>query len=156
MSEARRRTNPTRDHNSRCRLVVEAAAERFPATIADGPSTPDYYDLVLTESDHEPVGIASPIKARAAADRLPNNPHRRGRWNFRRQTHDRLLAVDGYYALGVYTETDEVIGVELVPAEDVAEITDGRWRETETTEMVQVSWSRILNDLEEPNRGDGE
>lgn len=147
MSNARRSLNPTRDNDSRGQLVVRAAKERFNVALADGPATPNWYDLVLAQPGHDTIGLAAPIKARAAIDRMPSDPQRRGRWTFRRPTHERLLAVNGYYALGVYDETGAVQRLSLVPASDVATHVDGNWTETPDCDSAQVSWGTVFNDL---------
>lgn len=154
MSDAKTVVNATRDNDSRCRLVVDAATERFPATPADGPSTPDWYDLVLTADEHDSVGLATPIKARGCTYRLPSDEHRRGRWNFRGETLRRLLARDGMYALGVYDKHDEISHLSLVPADAVVELTADRWTETDAGERAALPWSAVFNE-DGIDRGEG-
>lgn len=148
MSEAWRRSNPTRDHHSRSRLIVETAAERFDLALANGPATPDWYELVIAQPGHDTVGLATPVKARGTIDRLTSDRNRKGRWTFRRPTHDRLIAADGFYALGVYDETEAVQHLELVPAADVATLLEGSWFETDDCEMAHLSWGRVFDDVD--------
>ena len=120
-------SSTTRDNADWGLTVERAACERWTLEhIASDPAAPDWFDALATtaiedastrESAFGSVAVDTPIEVKAARYRVEHNgSQRRGLWWLRERSHRRLLAVDGEYALGVYSPVQGVLAIVLRPA----------------------------------------
>jgi hypothetical protein len=131
-------------------LVEQAACDRWHLEhVANNGNEPQCYDAIATEeTDVEGVTVGDKIDAKACAVRVKSGSStRRGRWWFSRSNHEKLLARDGLYGLGVYgTDSGNVLRLALIDASTI----DGHlsWSgcgdRHPSDEQAQLRWPEVF------------
>lgn len=81
---------------------------------------------------------------------------RAGRWWIRRENHEQLVDIDGWYVLVVLErESDEILRMALTRAETIDRIIDGNWWDCgnggrSADQFRQIAWTAVFDDLRDP------
>lgn len=138
--------------------VEDVACQRWPASPVS-EDRDEWCDLVIDEDldverSAEPVATAgTAVEVKSCYARYES---RAGRWWIARENHDRLLEVDGEYALGVVDEeSEDVLRLGLLSARTVDAIIDGEWWHCgeggqHVEEFRQIAWTDVFRSLDEP------
>ncbi|WP_276254775.1 hypothetical protein [Halomontanus rarus] len=93
------------------------------------------------------------VEVKSCWDRHANG---NGRWWIRRDNHERLVDVDGWYVLAVVDrDTEEVCRMSLTRAKTVDAIIDNSWWDCGdggrcAREFHQIYWTTVFDDLRGP------
>lgn len=99
------------------------------------------------------VDAGTPVEVKGCAVRVSDgSASRRGRWWFRRDSHERLLQDAGEYALGVYdSDSADVLRIALTDAQTVDALLSDRWtscgRDHRADQSAQLRWSAVFDDV---------
>ncbi|WP_126662018.1 hypothetical protein [Haloterrigena salifodinae] len=144
--------NRERGHDVEC-----AACEQWPLERVDDDRA-EWYDLefvadVVGNLAGTIATVGDVVEAKSCYETYDG---RAGRWWIRRENHERLVDVDGWYVLVVLErESDEILRMALTRAETVDRIIDGNWWDCgnggrSAEQYRQVSWSAVFEDLRAP------
>lgn len=144
--------NTQNDNADWGRIVESAACERWPAQrVSDRV---DGHDLVFegvasgdTPSEVVTAGDVAECKAVCLAV-SDGNSTRAEHWWFRRESHDCLVEADGVYIAGVYIESEGVLRMAFIPAQEMNRVLSDHWTSCGTShsadESVQPPWTAIF------------
>ncbi|RKD94742.1 hypothetical protein [Halopiger aswanensis] len=140
------------ENRERGHYVETAACDRWPLERVDDDRA-EWHDLEFVQDlvgDRAGV-IATAGEVAEAKSCYETYDGRAGRWWIRRENHERLVGVDGWYILVVLErESDEILRIALTRAATVDRIIDGNWWECgnggrSAEQYRQIAWTAVFD-----------